>query len=118
MTQTKDRELVLRKHCHKKVEPCGKVSYGQTWKESQQGLRHGKVSEHKGGVDRHWGRPVGTGPHRCEECGKSFAQSWVWLTSKSSHWRKTMSVMSVGKPSVGVGLFNQRNPQYSETVPL
>eukprot|EP00069_Balaena_mysticetus_P018286 bmy_11225T0 len=43
MTKTEDRELMLRKDCPKRVEPHGKMSYGQTWEISQQDPRHREV---------------------------------------------------------------------------
>ncbi|XP_006162745.1 zinc finger and SCAN domain-containing protein 9-like [Tupaia chinensis] len=75
VTKNEDRELVLREDCLKTAEPHGPTPHGQTCRVPPQDPQRGKAGGPKGLLERQCGHPLAEGGHKCDECGRSFAQS-------------------------------------------
>ncbi|XP_047591156.1 zinc finger and SCAN domain-containing protein 9 [Lutra lutra] len=121
MTKAEDRELVLRKDCPKTVASHGEIFYGQTLEESPRDPQHGEPGDPAGWEAGRWGGLRGERRHKCDACGKSFAQSAGLVRHRGSQpGRGRTSVRSAGRPSVGARVSSTTRGIHNgtEAVPL
>ncbi|XP_012905160.1 zinc finger and SCAN domain-containing protein 9 [Mustela putorius furo] len=110
MTKAEDRELVLRKDCPKTVASHGEIFYGQTLEESPQDPQHGEPSDPAGWAAGRRGGLRAERGHKCDACGKSFAQSAGLVRHRRIHTgERPYECKECGKTfSRSSGLFNHR----------